>query len=343
MTLALALGLAAPASAQGPDGAGPALTSSSAVRTQPERGRAATVGFRSFVLHDPARSYVAETGPASSSFPRPELRPIRVALWYPAERAVSAPVTRSDYLRLADEERALTDWSPAEVVAFEDSLVRALESRGIDPDRARARAEQPMEAEWEAPPADVAGPLVLYLPEIGESVGESAEALERLGADGAIVAALPSFGVTPDLEIRDEAGLEARARDAAFVLGVLLAEHAGRIDGVALVGRGWGAAAAAAVAMRRPEVEALVALGGSAGPFTSLADYDPTRVLVPLLSVRSESLADAIPFAGERRIETPPGDAPPRLEGRVEGAVRAFLSARAGGADGSRAISGGGG
>lgn len=325
LALASGPGGVAPLRAQEPEAA--SVDRQPAVELLAPRGRARAevVGFTSFVVHDPARA--RDPGASGSDgAARTGFRPIRLALWYPAARRTSALLTAADYRRLDDPERALADWSPGEILAFEDSLVGASRADGEDEAAARARVDAEAGAVWEAPPAEGRSPLVLYLPDAGESLAATAEAFERLARRGAIVAALPPRGRAPDLEAGDEIALESRARDAAFALGFLLAERGGSIGGVALIGRGRGASAAAAVATRRPEVEALVLLGGSPAAVEALPDWDPIRWTAATLAIGPGGLYDAAVFAPRVRVRGV--GSPARLEGTVVEAIADFLEAR---------------
>jgi predicted dienelactone hydrolase len=163
-------------------------------------------------------------------------------------------------------------------------------------------------------------PIVLVSPDSGASRYESSALFEQLASHGYVIASVGDEG--------DAAGVVAdlaqRTADLTFVLNKLVALPAGgvidtlgthvRIDRIALIGRGAGAAAALELAAGEPRVNAVVAIApGQLGP----AATGGVRRPVLMFTVRDATpgLDDALRYGG--------------TEARLEGASDATLSDRA--------------
>ena len=163
-------------------------------------------------------------------------------------------------------------------------------------------------------------PIVLVSPDSGASRYDNTALFEQLASHGYIVASVGDEGGAAGVV----AGVAERTGDLAFVLNKLVALPAGgtidtlnthvRVDRIALIGRGAGAAAALELGATEPRVNGVVAIAPDA---LGQAALGGVRRPVLMFTIRDATpgLDDALRYGG--------------TEARLEGASDATLSDRA--------------
>lgn len=250
------------------------------------------VGFRVLYYRDRRRQWLKETV-ATSADPG---RPIRVSVWYPAIPSASAePMKYGDYLHHdgpSDFQQLNNHLDKSDTESWMSDL-RELSPPGqaiFD-----KLLSTPVVAYRNAPAAHGHFPLVLYSGGKGSRADANVELGEYLASHGYVVATVPQLGPS-DQEIElgsspQEISLHADDFDAALtVLRDLPEVDFGHL---ATAGHSAGGEVAVELALRHPEVTAVVGLDGSYGMssgsrvLTRLPGYAPGRkVGAALLDLR---------------------------------------------------------
>jgi len=243
------------------------------------------VGFRLIEETDPTRSVRVEgAGVAVVS------RPVRVYLWYPAAAtaAQSPPITFSRYAALADEDV----WPASLLGAAREraAFARRPLARSLAPEDLAALLALPVAAREDAAPAPGRFPVVVvgqglyYESPIGHAM-----LCELLASHGFVVATTPLVGTQSPLVQLTVVDLETQVRDMEAALARARQEPFASPDLLAALGHDMGSMAAMILAMRDPDVDALVTLdaavlyGHPAGIPIDSPHYSPARLRVPWL------------------------------------------------------------
>ena len=249
------------------------------------------VGFRVLYRLDRSRVW----GPTPDSALRGEFaRPIRMSLWYPAQRKTSAPQMRyREYVEFA---------APDPYFARLNGLLEARDTTSLREMFAGAERYYsdalalPMAARRNAPPARQRFPLVMYSQGWNSShQSDNVVLAEFLASHGYVVAAVPQVGETViDLTLRiNPVDLETQMRDVEFAMGV--AQMLPFVDRrkIALMGWSMGGVVSLWIAGRNPKIDAVVGLDASfrAHDFVNLTMgspyFDIRRLRAPLLALQS--------------------------------------------------------
>jgi predicted dienelactone hydrolase len=247
-------------------------------------------------LYDIGRMDVTFTDPARGN------RPIDVAIWYPAEQP-NGRVLRY-HPAPAALGSGLANGTPMPGFTFRNLTA--------------ARTHSTREPRFSI--REGRSPLVLASHDSGGHRFEGTALFERLASNGYVVASVGSDG-SADAEVFD---IPARAGDLSFVLNHLVQLPAGgaadtlathiRVDRIALIGRGLGAAAALELGATEPRVTAVAAVAprGLTGPARAGVRRP---FLVFTVGATPDGLEDAMRYGG--------------TEARLEGATEPTLSDRA--------------
>ncbi len=222
-------------------------------------------------------------------------RPIRVSVWYPAERIKMPAMTYGDYLHHD---------GPADFQPFNALLDKADQEswrsdlRELVPDAENTYARLlalPAAAHRDAPPSPGHFPLVLYSGGKGSRADDNVELAEFLASHGYVVATVPQLGTSEDDFALGSSPKEIELHVADFeaALDALRALPNIDFDRIAAAGHSAGGEAAAELAMRHPNIRAVVGLDASFGMtsgarvFRKLPEYAPGRAVgATLLDVR---------------------------------------------------------
>lgn len=256
------------------------------------------VGYRAMYLFDRSRVFSPEFGFDGKPVQGDRDRPLQVRIWYPAQAPREAErMPYGDYLSVP------ADGVPANVVEGLRDRTLFLHRYSI---RKYSLPEGLFErlvtmrtaAVKEAAPAQGRFPVVIYGGGAEHSTEENTVLWEYLASHGYVVASVPSMGLHSVSFKAGAAGLETEARDMEFLLGYLHAFPSADPSRLAAMGFSYGGAAALVIAMRNPEVDAVVGFDPSFiskryGVFVRSSPYfDIESVKVPILEFHARNPDD---------------------------------------------------
>jgi hypothetical protein len=251
-----------------------------------------TVGFRVLYHRDRSRKWLKEQGPTT---PDPG-RPIRVSVWYPALPSKSNQrMTYGDYLH---------HHGPNDFRQFDGELDKMDSESWLSDLRELTPPGQPMfdkllstptAAYGNAPAAHGDFPLVLYSGGKASRADDNVELGEYLASYGYVVATVPQLGPSDhELELGSsppEISLHADDFDAALAVLHTLPEI--KFGHIATAGHSAGGEVAVELALRHPDLAAVIGLDASYGMtggarvFKQLPEYAPGRQIgAALLDLR---------------------------------------------------------
>jgi dienelactone hydrolase len=244
-----------------------------------------SVGFR--VTRDADRT--------RSTAVRADGRPLQISVWYPAASGGPGLVFR-DYVSLSASEVENGD-SPAAAEAAVKGYRDFLTGAGVAGSEVDSWLATKMRASRDAIPASGRFPLVLIAQGNGQSAHDQAFLAELLAARGYIVATLPSQARI-DGPMQSEGDIprhvEAQTLDLVFAARKLRMSPGTRAGRYGVIGHSFGARSALLLAMRDPDVGALVSLdggiGGKAGKgqIEKARGFDLARATAPILHIYEE-------------------------------------------------------
>ncbi|HXI02098.1 MAG TPA: acyl-CoA thioester hydrolase/BAAT C-terminal domain-containing protein [Candidatus Saccharimonadales bacterium] len=259
------------------------------------------VGFRVLYQRDRTRPWGGAPGADGSDLGRP----IRISLWYPADSASADlhQMTYGDYLR-HDGPSGLHEFN--ELLDRMDMESWLADMQELTPpgqpmlDRLLAT---PTAAYRDAPQARGRFPLVLYSGGKGSRADDNVELGEFLAGHGYMVAVVPQLGPSPDEPaLGSSAGeIAMHADDFDAALAALHQVPGVAFDRIAAAGHSAGGEAALELALRHPEVRAVIGLDASYGMVggarvcRELPGYAPGREIdAALLDLRRSEGAQGV-------------------------------------------------
>jgi hypothetical protein len=256
------------------------------------------VGFRVFERYDRSRVFRFPRDLEGRAREGERARPIQVSVWYPAE-AAGQRMTWGEYLALDATQTRFGEPTPARMAAAEQTVFGFVLLRDL-PAEARTRLKQLEGLATRNAPAK-AGKYPVVLWSLGSPVLYHVTP-EFLASQGYVVVTAPRNGPVagspPD--VPDVADIETKVRDMEFLLNVLGDEvPQADLGSIAAVGFSAGGAWALSMAMRNPNVRAVVSLD-TVMLFTDPVHqawrtqnyYAPDRVRVPVLNLVRKQFAD---------------------------------------------------
>lgn len=226
-------------------------------------------------------------------------RPIRITVWYPAEKNNAKPLTFGDYVDMAAGEARFGALTADELRAGENAIFGlGLLGRMTPEQRAKVKP-LPSMAVRDAKPAAGKFPLILY------SLGSTAPAHvtpEYLASHGYVVMQSPRLGAVSGFppDSRDGADLETKLRDMDFLLNE--ARHLPQADLASLASIGFSAGGrwALAAAMKYPDLRAVVSLDSVMlyekdavfGAWKQMPHFSLDAVRVPVLHMVRKAFAE---------------------------------------------------
>ncbi len=225
-----------------------------------------TVGYRAELVPDRARVFIPERNYEGQLYAGERSRPLFIQTFYPAEPAPNAArMIYADYLRLKGD-------TPAASLAAEGLRQRATEihdyyldkylqayRNGLDESLMKMQTA----AVGNAPPAKGRFPVIMYGGGAGFGTDENTVLWEFLASHGYVVAVLPMMGANAVGSSADAIGLETLTRDMEFLFEQLHALSFADMSRVGAMGFSYGGQAALLMAMRNPDIKALVGLDPS--------------------------------------------------------------------------------
>lgn len=249
------------------------------------------VGVRSELLTDNERSGPCWSGKCLAG------RPVSVLIFYPATKGSAGvhEATLSELGELASsKESPLRDDLHSRNRDLFDYTVKKYQLG--DPAIARQRLEAYRNNVWvKAPSAHGHHPVVVYAGGANFMVQENVVLWRALAEAGYIVAAVPTVGVWETDFSADDAGLEALTRDMEVALAHVRLRPDIDPNRIAAIGFSYGGAAAVLLAMRHPEVRAVVGYDASfiskkySQPLMRSPGFDAKLLKQPLLDIHARS------------------------------------------------------
>ena len=246
------------------------------------------VGFRALHALDKSRTWRVTRAYEKPFSPDLAGRPLRVTVWYPADRQRTAAMHYGEYVHVPGP------------VAFADldSILekrdRAIAELSVGKGRLSDLFATVVAAHPDAHPAEGHFPLVLYVGGLNADSTSNTVLAEYLASWGYVFAAIPLLGPTDEqpMQARTSPDLERTVRDLEFAWSLL--RDVREVDGrrLAVIGHSLGGIEAVLFAMRNADVSAVVGLDGTYGfagatsVLTGFYDYTPQRMRAAFLDLR---------------------------------------------------------
>jgi dienelactone hydrolase len=258
-----------------------------------------TPGFTLIETSDPSRSYPSGVG--EGTLPRP----LRVYVWYPAEKTAGAPMRLDDYVRMALED-------------FRTSILPVPLVKGLDPKALQGLRASSVEAVRGAEAGPGRFPLLIFGQGLYyESPLAHFVLCEFLASHGYVVATSPLLGTRYRLVNINLEDLETEVRDMEFVKVTAVALPFADPARLGVIGYDLGGMAGLIMTMRDPDVDAFLSLDSGildrhfSGLPATHAQYREDRFRVPWMHmlqdrfIRSEKDRSAAPSLFERKAFGP--------------------------------------
>lgn len=216
-------------------------------------------------------------------------RPIRVTIWYPAEKSNAKRLTFGDYADMIASEATFAPVSDAQKKAAEDAFFRSPLLNTLNAEQRAAMRALSSRAVRDAKPVAGKFPLILY--SLGSNL-ISQVTPEYLASHGYVVVSAPRLGAFAGLpqDNRDGLDLETKLRDIDFLLNAIADFPQVDANNIGAVGFSAGGRWALAAAMKYPTVRAVVSLDSvmlfedpTTAAWRTMTHYDPDAVRVPVL------------------------------------------------------------
>ncbi|GAB3554577.1 alpha/beta fold hydrolase [Spirosoma fluminis] len=214
------------------------------------------VGFRTIKAYDTTRSF--DTTHTDSL----RFRPVKIDLFYPAiVQHNQKPLPYGFFFNLYG--LRVNFKSSADSCRKEGYELAKYWSYGAGLDSVSYLLEATTNSYELAPQLTGRFPLVLYCPGYNGMSYENIALLEQLAASGYLVASVSSVGKFPGVMTMDSTDIIEQVQDARFARQYLQNVFSTIPEKVAVVGYSWGGLAASIVAMREPDIRAVISLDGS--------------------------------------------------------------------------------
>lgn len=235
------------------------------------------VGLNVVDQYDRSRTYPVYPTDAQKHSTGANARPLQTLIWYPSLRSTGKRMTVGDYASLADTEIHFDAPHP------EQNRWRLL---------LKTSSEIPLWAVRDAKPAKGHYPVLIYAPSDSSVSWENADLCEYLASHGYVILASPSMGVSTRDMTDDLDGINAQARDIAFLITYAKTLPNTDSSEVGLVSWSWGGISSLFAAARGSRIDALVSMDGSMRYYPCLVkmadDVHPERMTIPLLFFTAE-------------------------------------------------------
>jgi dienelactone hydrolase len=253
-----------------------------------------SVGYRATIVPDRSRIFIPERNYEGKIYAGERSRPVLIQIFYPAQLPSNAVrMVYGDYLKLQGE-------TPAAALVAEGLRQRAhvihdyYQGKYLQTYRNglyERLVRFPSAAVRDAPAAEGRFPVVIYGGGAAFGTDENTVLWEFLASHGYVVAVVPMMGANGVTSPADAVGLETHTRDMEFLFEHLHTLSIADMSRVGAMGFSYGGQAALLMAMRNPDVKAVVGLDPSfigshynrflkSSPFYNVAD-----VTVPILEL----------------------------------------------------------
>jgi hypothetical protein len=230
------------------------------------------VGFKTVEKYDYSRVFRPKYDYFGTPLEGERARPIQICIWYPAiVKIKTAPMVYGEY-----------SFPYPENTDFFDIITRVQDrernylfglfnpNRGLPLDLMSVN----MTAVKDATPADGRFPLIIYCSDLQGSYSENAILCEYLAGQGYVVAATHSLGTRDANPVTTQGDLETLLSDKEFILAAMRDIPFVDKDKLGVMGMGFGGLESLLLAMRNPDIDAMVSLRGI---FIYSANFDFVR------------------------------------------------------------------
>ncbi len=247
------------------------------------------VGFRRLFRFDASRTWQTTRDFKGAFSPDLNGRPVQINVWYPA-----AATGRPRQMHFADyvNQTAPEAFSKFNTIVKDHNRRNAVDS--VPRDQLAALQTTPMNAYFDAAPAEGHFPAVLYFGGLDAEINSNVILAEYLASHGYIVASISLLGPSDEqtFQSRTSGDLDASVRDMEFAWSVL-AENSNADKGkLAVMGHSVGGIEAVLFGMRNANTSAVVALDGTYGfpgllsVLTQSYGYAPEKLRAAFLDLR---------------------------------------------------------
>jgi dienelactone hydrolase len=283
------------------------------------RAGAYKVGYRSAIVYDRSRTFIPERNYEGKPYAGERSRPLLIQIFYPAEIAPNAArMSFGDYLNFkADTPAAAT------VIEGLGGRTQSIHEYYRDKYLQNSKAglyERLMKmrtaAVRDAAHARGRFPVILYGGGTQFGTDENVVLWEYLASHGYMVAVVPMMAANTVTSSADAAGLETQTRDMEFLLQHLRDLPSADTTRVAATGFSYSGQAALLMAMRNPDIKAVVGLDPSFisknyNPFLKSSPfYNVDNVTAPVLEMHRKDeltvtydVSDALKYAERYSFE----------------------------------------
>ena len=254
-----------------------------------------TPGFRLIETSDPSRSFPADAGENTTP------RPMRIYVWYPANRSTQPRMRLDDYARMAMED-------------FRPAVLPVPLAKGVEAGNRKAFLDSPTAAVRDAEAGAGKFPLlVLGQGLFYESPLSHFVLCEFLASHGYVVATSPLLGTRYRLVNINVEDVESEVRDMEFVLATVRTLPFAGSGKLGVIGYDLGGMAGLIMTMRHPEIDGFLSLDSgildkhASGLPNSHPQYREERFRIPWMHmtqarfIRQEKDRIAAPSLFERK------------------------------------------
>jgi len=230
------------------------------------------VGFKTIEEYDYSRVFRPKYDYFGTPLEGERARPLQICIWYPAQpKTKGAPMVYGEYSFPYPEN---TDFF-ALIAGLQDRERNYLfglfnPNRGLPLDLMSVD----MTAIKDAAPAEGQFPLIVYCSDLQGSYSENAILCEYLAGQGYVVAATHSIGTKDTNPITTQGDLETLLSDKEFLPAAMREMPFVDKNKLGVIGMGFGGLESLLLAMRNPDIDAIVSLRGI---FIYSANFDFVR------------------------------------------------------------------
>ncbi|HEX8616189.1 MAG TPA: hypothetical protein VF911_01275 [Thermoanaerobaculia bacterium] len=257
-----------------------------------------TPGFTQWDRYDHSRPYRTPTRLDGKPRTGERARPIRISIWYPAERTANATtLTFGDYVEMLSGEARFGSVTPDEKRRAEETFFAFPLLNQVSPEHRAKMRTLKGHAVRNAKPAGGKFPLILY--SLGSAV-ISHGTPEFLASHGYVVVQSPRLGAYAGLpqDNRDVLDLEMKLRDMDYILNEIRDWPQADASNIGAIGFSAGGRWALAAAMKSPDVHAVVSLDsvmlfpdGINAAWRTMPHFNLGAVRVPVLHLTRTEFA----------------------------------------------------